>query len=364
MPPHRSARVGFTSSVCRACLFAGVVLTFAQRLPAQPPGISSAGRDKPTTPAAKAIKQWTKDLHSTDPSVREAAIKSLTFQGQEIHEVLPVLAQLIRTDTDTGNRAAAAAAFGMMRLDERDMKAVLPVLVKAVSTDPQGVVRFQAVTAIGRHGPLAAGAIPTLVVAARDKSSWELRKAAVYGLGTTGINLQTGPDERAVTAVLAALTDGAAEVRVEAVHAVISLGRPASPELYQQVVGAMLHLVDGRDKGLAVWARVAVMRLDQVTEAQLKAIAEALRSDADATRYQAARALGTLGAYAKITIPALALAIEHETEPSVYLTALWALVQMGEEARAALTRLTKHPNEEIRKAATEALNAISTSKSR
>ena len=64
----------------------------------------------------------------------------------------------------------------------------------------QSIVRLHAAVALMRLGTDSRPAIPKLVNATRDPSSWEIRRTAVMGLQAAAYDKTTGADMRAVLA--------------------------------------------------------------------------------------------------------------------------------------------------------------------
>jgi HEAT repeat protein len=304
----------------------------------------------------KTVTQWVREFQDRDPSIRENAVRSIPHFGPEGRKALPSLIEEFHT-TDSGIRANAANAVGLLGLDEKNLKAGVTGLTRLLK-DTQAVVRLQAVTALGHIGPAASDSVPALATAGKDPTSWEIRKAAAFALGAVGQD-RSGPDTRAVTALVTALSDAGAPVRLEAVRSLLRLGPPAQAATRKSAIQGLQRLFTDRDDTVIIWARVAVMRLDQVSETYLSAIAQYLKNADPALRSEAASALGTVGLAAKSRVPDLQEAVDKEKEaPAVVLTSLWALTQMGDGGKKALATLTKHGNPDIKKAATEALGSM------
>jgi HEAT repeat protein len=306
--------------------------------------------------AGKNLTQWIREFQDRDPSIRENALRAVPHFGLEGRKALPGLIEELHS-TDSGIRANAANAVGVLGLDEKNLKAGVTGLTRLLK-DSQAVVRFQAATALGQIGPAANDALPTLASVGKDSTSWEIRKAVAFALGAVGQD-RNGPDTRAVTALVTALGDAAAPVRLEAVKALLRLGPPAQTLAKKSAIQGLQRLFTDRDDTIIIWARVAVMRLDQVSETYLSGIAQYLKNGDAALRTEAATALGTIGLAAKAHVTDLQEAIDKEKEaPGVVLTSLWALTQMGDGGKKVLTKLTKHENPDIKKAAADALASM------
>lgn len=337
-------------------------LALSTAMAAELPSSSSAQMSKPNPITARPLNEWLRDLNDTDPSIRDGAVRAMVFFGREGRAALPQLLRILREDSDTGLRSNAAITIGLIGADDRDIPTTVPVLVKAL-TDHQSIVRYQVATALGRWGTHASSAIPALVTASHDQASWELRKAAVYALSMAGHHGNKPADTRAVSSVVDALNDASHQVRAEAITALITLGAPTQREAKVKAERALLRVIDSPYKIPALWARVALMRIDGVSALQLEPVARGLADEDTGVRMQSARALGVIGQKAKERIPDLSRAAEQDREMSVALTAIWALAQMGDDAREPLNRLTTHHYEEVRKTATAVLESMSKVKS-
>ncbi len=197
-------------------------------------------------------------------------------------------------------RANAAHAISVLGLEKQEMALAVRWL-KFMLGDQQEVIRFQAAAALARLGPEAHDAVPPLATALRDRSAWEVRKAAAYALGTTAGDGKSAPDPRAVEALTqSGLRDVSAQVRLESLNALIRLGPPANPADGQRIFQTLQNLLKDRDHAVVIWARVGLMRLvNQPDEQQIDAIAKGLKDPEARTRAEAARALAALPNYAK-----------------------------------------------------------------
>jgi HEAT repeat protein len=304
----------------------------------------------------KTLTQWIREFQDRDPSIRENAVRSVPHFGLDGRKALPGLIEEFHS-TDSGIRANAANAVGLLGLDEKNLKAGVTGLTRLLK-DTQAVVRLQAVTALGHIGPAASDALPTLASIGKDSTSWEIRRAVAFALGAVGQD-RSSPDTRAVNALVNALSDASAPVRLEAVKAFLRLGPPAQAVAKKSAIQGLQRLFTDRDDIVIIWARVAVMRLDQVSETYLSAITQYLKNADAALRSEAATALGTIGLAAKAHVPDLQEAIDKEKEaPAVVLASLWALTRMGDGGKKVLTKLTKHENPDIKKAAADALASM------
>jgi HEAT repeat protein len=111
-----------------------------------------------------------------------------------------------------------------------------------------------------------------------------------------------------------------------------------------------------------IWARIALMDQDQVSEIHILAIAKHLKSPKAQTRAHAARALGGVGPHARSRVADLT-ALLQDKDHRIIMWAAWALGQIGEGAQSALPALeplTRHEQESVKVTAQEAIDQIKT----
>jgi len=317
----------------------------------------------PDKVTGKTLDQWIKELHSIDPGVREHAVRTLLLFGPKASRAVPDVIHMADQDHDISPRVNAIIVLMLLpEIRNGDVPAAVQALKRKATDDAQAVVRLHAALALGRFEEKAASAIPNLINASRDRSSWEIRKAAIGSLAKAGVDKKkkTAPDPRATQAILYALrtgptTEGSARVRLEAVMALGAMGPPASPMTKLAVTRALQGRLRDRDKTVVVWSHVALMALEnKVTEPYLKGIATMLKDRDVEARIQAARAMGQLGGFAdkehikliKTHVPDLLSALK-DSESTVVSMSCWALGQLGrkidpgDDVTTALTRLSK-----------------------
>jgi len=304
-------------------------------------------------PNIKPLSKWVAEIRSPDMSIRQQAIQTVVGFGPAAKDAVPNLILSLR-DYDASVKGDAAAALGMIAaMDKAIADEDLPKIVAALcerlsSTENQRTVRLQSVLALAQMGPKAKAAIPYLCTAtiARDGESWHLRKAVCYTLGRIALDSRTGPDSRAISTLLAGLSDPAAPVRLESVMALSALGLPKPAELEAEKRALERVLQIDSDKNVSIWARVLLIFLDDrnATTKNL-AILVSLTKDPDTKiRAAAVRALGTLGAANPKSYPELLAKVrghvtdlvyslnDHELE--VVLMAISSLAMMAENANA------------------------------
>ena len=339
---------------------------------AQPPNLApprEAPKPKDISSGAivggKNLAEWIQDLKDKDPSTRENALATLKLYGGVAREAAPLIINLLK-DRDVSVRVNATIALGLIGMDEKDQKDGIAGLIRLLG-DGQLLIRYQAAMALGRLGTDAKEAIPALIPLVRQDSyasggCWEVRKAAVYALSSVAAE-RNNPDSRAIVALIGAFNDVSAQVRLEAVIGQILLGPGTTGKEKLMVERALLPLTKDRSKHVQIWAHMALMRMDKVSETHLVAIAKHLKAPEATVHSHVGRALGTVGSEAKSRVPELIDAIQSEDDPQALLWLVWGLarIQYGDPApRAvdALKKLLEHKLEPIRMAAAEALEML------
>jgi HEAT repeat protein len=317
----------------------------------------------------KNLDGWIAMLKSKDPSARENAIATLKLYGPVAREAIPILIGLTK-DKDVSIRVNTAIAMGLIGMDDRDMQEGVAALMRLLNNETQAIVRYQAALALSRLGPDAKAAIPSLINALTidrysSSHSWEIRRAAAAALGAVAVDNKAGPDPRASLSLIKAFTDDSAQVRLEAILAEIVLGPPTKPGDKLTVERAIVGRHSDPDKHVAIWAHMASMRMDKVSEQHLAAIAKFLKNEEPTVRAHVGRALGTVGPDAKSRLPELIEALQVEDDPSTIYWTVFAMVQLGDPApRAikALEDLQKHKNPHISQMASDAIQMLKSGK--
>jgi HEAT repeat protein len=309
----------------------------------------------------KTMYEWMMDLReSKDPGVRVRAIHALQFYGKDAREAVATIMKSLN-DPDTSVRVNATIAVGFIGFDAKDLNNGINNLTRLLSpSETQDIVRFQAARALGRLGPDCAPAIPALVNAVKDRRSSEIRGAAAYALGSAGWDNQKGPDTRAIHALLGALNDVCHDVRIEGLFSLIVLGPPVHITDKTAEKRALEALVHDKSKVVTIWARVAVMRLDKVSQQHLAPIAQLLKDKDLRVRVHAARAFAIMGQDAKSSVKDLISALDDK-EPDVLVWDCIALGEMrdaGQEALPKLEGLSGHQDPRVKQAASEAIGKI------
>jgi hypothetical protein len=353
-------------------LIVAVCLLAVTSGPAPAQGSSSRKPAAPTEVGGKTLDQWLQATRSQDPSVRETALRAIPYFGEAARAAAPQLTARVE-DPDAACRVYAALALSYLAgaLTGDDAAKAIKVLADKADNDPQAVVRLYAVGALGSFGDRATAAIPSLVNRIHDGSSWELRQGVVNSLASIAYDKKFGPDARAVTAIAKLLSgeEKSARVRTAAAMALGNMGTPHGDAEFKLAMQALLKASRDPDKGVAIWAQVALMSLDKerLTEEALSDVARYLKVKDVMLKVTAARALEALGREAAASrVPDL-IELLHDHDPLVIATAIDVLTAFGPTAKAAVPDLermvaSKDEREYFRRAAHAALEKITGNK--
>ncbi len=370
----------------RLLLMANVALIFGG--PASPTQAQDFAADKKPEKKAstaiiegKTLEEWGKELKDKDPFIRENAIHMIKVYGTGARDYAPAIITAL-TDKDVSIKVNAAITLGFIGMDESAKAEGLRTLTRLLR-DSQGIVRYQAATALSRLGKDAISPVVArdLLDTLRDASSWEIRRAGAAALGTAGFDALKGPDRIVLKGLTEALYDHCVEVRVETLKALINLGMPGMPADRNNLDQALNYLINkDRHVRAQIWARVAWMRMNPLTtkvaqtvsrggaedksdkyEKHLVAIAKYLKTPDYQTRLTAAQAMAVVGRDAKSRLPELIDVVEKENEPMVLGYAVLALGEMGAYAKEAAPSLKKRqtfPSKGVQDAIKDALQKI------
>ncbi len=317
----------------------------------------------------RTLQRWLDDFKHPDASVRAEAIEKVAQFGKDASRAVPHIVERLQ-DADSSPRIKAAVALGTIEIRKEDAPKVAQALGQRLLQDPQSAVRYQAAVTLSRMGADSRYGLSGLIRGTTDTATWEIRQVCVGtlreagresiggGPGPNGSNVAV-PNAAAQRALVEALRDSTYEVRLEAVLALGTLARPSDRNLLAAIVKGLNERLNDRDPTVRVWAHIALMAVDEVTEKSLQNVTKLLKNKEVKSRVTAARGLGALGPKAKAAVPALIEAL-HDAEPEVVASAGWALAQVDElsgPARAALLDLIKDPRPMARAAAAQAFGA-------
>jgi HEAT repeat protein len=314
----------------------------------------------------KKLDQWIADMSSLDPGVREAAIQILPHFGKAARKgVKKLIVEL--GDNDASIRVNAVIALGIIGMEKEDLERGVKALGRLVENDPQAIVRLQAAASLASLGHAAKSAIPQLNSAVKSQlyNSWAVRRAAAIALRTVAMDPEEGPDPSAIQALVAGLKDNCGKVRFEILMSLITLGMPKSEKdkgVLEYEKSAVKNFLKDRDKALTIWARVLLMRIDQVSEKDVIVIGNMLKDRELHVRINAIQALGIIGPHAKSQVDGLIAALKEKNEGAIVLAAITSLGQMGGEASKALPELEKlaeeNKNEQLKAMCKAAIDQI------
>lgn len=269
---------------------------------------------EPNSRTAKALEKL---LSDEDAEVRSAAARALVVVSPD---AVSSIAESLDSD-DELVRAGAVQALGEMGDSEQAYQAVVRGL-----QDPSPLVRAAAVRCLDVFLPVRPQSAQMLRAAMGD-SAVEVRRVAVEVAG------QLGPDARPfLQDLIGFLEDPDMELRSWSALALAGLGREAVP--------ALLKALSSRRQETAACALHALedMGPPMVTAADLPSLKKTLRHKDPSIRAWSARAIGSLGAFAKSAVMPLAEAAQ-DAHAEVQLWAIRALASMGPAAKRALPLL-------------------------
>jgi len=322
----------------------------------------------------KSVEQWIKEIHSKDRSKGETAIQTVLMFGPErAYDALPVLIAELKRNTsflnvDVSIRVNATLAIGVIlsgtKSPDPDLVKDAVLVLNRMLGDNQEIVRYQAAEALAKLGPAAKSAIPLLLAALRDPNTWKTRQAAAAALGFVALD-KNEPSPNVSEALLKALNDSAAQVRVAALQSLANLGRLSSAKKKAQIIATIMAKAEyDPEPSVRIWAHMGAMNIaEKVTDAHVSAIAAVLGGADVMGRVHAAQALGMIGPRAKKAISRLTDTLDDKQD-EVVMECIKALANMKDTAAAALPALqglakdtSRHPV--LRQAAQHAIDIIS-----
>jgi HEAT repeat protein len=176
-------------------------------------------------PLLPKLRKW---LADDSPSVRHSAADALYRLTHESGVKLPddLHLDLLRALNDSNANVRQEAAGMLARLPGK-IGETAPALSKAARTDADITVRMRSAGALGhccekldRGHPILTQTVETLSIAAEKDDSFYVREISIYYLARLA-----GKDERALRALVRALSDEVESVRNKAADALKELGR-------------------------------------------------------------------------------------------------------------------------------------------
>jgi HEAT repeat protein len=269
-----------------------------------------------------------------DVALRVEVLRALGKIGPGAAVALPEALAALQDEELAGEAASALSQLG---------KAAVPGLLPLLRDKKD--LQEQIVSILGRLGPDAGDAVPTLVDLLKEAQG-SLRLALIVALGDIGPAAKS-----AVPLLLPLLADKDEETRAKAA---LSLGRIAAEP--GQVIPVLLRTLK-EDKADAVrsGAALALGAFGQEAAAAVPALVPLLREPA--VRQDVATALGWIGTPPDQVLPALREALKDK-DPSLRATVLRALSSLGARARDVvpdLLPLLRDPDKQVHQEAEEAL---------
>jgi HEAT repeat protein len=335
-----------------ATLLVAVVLAFGLRADDKPPAkLEPKEMPVPSSPSeieGRNLDMWMDDLKDADPSVREKAIRAIVLFGHDATRAVPAIVDRCMMDPDASPRVRAVIALTVLEIAEKDRSKVIEALNRRLmEDDPQGIIRFHACLALTRYGDEAKAAIPGLVKAVSERSSFDTRRVAIVALRKIARDHKNGPDPRATNALLGRLApdvEPAMEVKIEAMIGLGVMGRPADKALLTKVETTLEAYKNSSNDLLSIWAWYGLIAHEKTTEEKgLDGICKHAASRKVVTRVHTATALGTVGPKAKSHVGFLIKMLDDK-DGEVFVAACTALAgigEPGEKARKALTDLAE-----------------------
>jgi len=357
---------------------------------------------QPAVPEKKNNINWPKDINGktldaiikemkthTDPSVREAAVRTLPGFGPKARDLGGNdLVEVMTKDQDWNVRLAAMSVaptilFGYANIPAPDAMILNgTTVIVGYLTHEAMHVRFDAVGIANGLGRILRKVQPTvvqkLISRSRESGAWQMRRAAVVALGSVGQGFQTGespemrepPDPQTVTALLDIVrADPCAAVRREAVGALMALGPVAvvQQKTWKASIDNIFKPTLEKDKSVLLWSRVLLIRNSpeglKGNEAHLDAIAKTLEALEPAGRLEACTALGVLGEDAKSKLGFVIDVINNAQEtPEVVIAAITAAAAVQSKSAVTVPLLANvkanHKNEDVKRVAGEAIDFL------
>jgi HEAT repeat protein len=170
---------------------------------------------------------WRRALDSPDPATRWRAIHALGALGPEVADDVPALARILREDAKRANRSEAALALSKIGPAARD---AVPALTQALS-DPDYRVRMNATVALIPLGTAARPAVPALIRTLQDRRNQKnlgLFLLSIREMAAVAVGRASAGSADAVPALTQALEDAATyQMRVAAILGLGAVGAEA-----------------------------------------------------------------------------------------------------------------------------------------
>jgi HEAT repeat protein len=309
-----------------------------------------------TPPDVPFVPELLAALEDPSADVRAAAARALAHFGPDLDSAIPVLLATMEQGGPDARRACAQALEAAW-----PSSAFVRMLLASLKSNDREI-RYQAAQLLGRIGPEASTAIPTLIAFLNEPLSPSGPDPAVSAARALG---QIGPTREAI----AALTEAASPAKVDANLAAWEKLPPPSPvtkgstpadQLRQKLVRESLRIVSAID-GLGHIGPPAIAAVPTLIAAYNKALNRHYMAHAAIPR-----ALGRIApntAAAPDAVAALIRALDSN-DMTVRMGAVDALGHFGKDGAAAIPKLQSLENDpsHVRAAAKKSLAALEAQK--
>jgi hypothetical protein len=327
----------------------------------------------PKQVGGRSVSEWIGDLKSTDPTVRDFALRIIPQFGPEGRKLSSKQIIALIDDPDPGIRINAILLFTSIGFDNKDdAKLYAEALRAAITKTAAGsMIRLHAARALSIMGPEGHPALGALLLIAEDPA-WETRQAVAAAIGRVGVGVYeekpanappapmgTPPKPPAIKRVaskqamdklvLTMIKDASANVRMEALQALLVLGPPVTNDAASYIAAVKPYLQPlsdrlkaEKDRGVLAYLYLVTIMFDDRTYDQNVAKIAALAASVSepAVRVHALNALAVIGAKAKPALPEIRQCLKAQ-EYAVVVAAVMTIVAMQEEGKYAIPELNE-----------------------
>jgi HEAT repeat protein len=306
--------------------------------------------------AAPAVPELRKALTSEDLSVREGSVEALQAIGPAAKDAVPDLIKIL--STKVVNQTHHLPALRALAAIGPDAKSAAPALLRLLD-DKDNELRLAVLDTLGSVGAATPEVIARLQLTAQRDSFSTVRAAAIRALG------RMGPAAKEAAPTLNAIAEGKGQdLRVWAAAALARIGVEPAANTAVVVDALKNRSPAGRVARLAALDALGLLGpagKDAVPllEELLRDRTPISRGEKTQLRQKATEALGYLGSAARPTVPKLADLL-NDGDEDVRRTAVDALGRLGPEAAAAADRLRELARSDpaLTRVALEALDRI------
>lgn len=225
------------------------------------------------------------------------------------------------------------AAYALSKMGVHTKKAVTLLIQVFENNKEDKEVRSLVARALGKSGPVAEIAIPSLVkVLMSARTHWLVLEQ--HNISYAAQEALAGIGSATVPALSEVLKKGNSDARYLAAKALEEIGVDA-----KLAVPTLIELLKDKQKD---FRQPAAQVLGKIGSSAVPALTQALQDKNNAVRLWATYALGEMNSQAKAAVPNLIKIFENENEDKeIRLRAAYALGKIGSQAKKALPTLTK-----------------------